>query len=136
MPQDSFELACDRLSGVVDGAQFERLRWARTEGPMLARLVELAQAALEDRDDFELSEEGSGGDVKRFVLKIHGFRIVAVSLGLRGGVVVVDAEAIERARYTVEQGAPVSAEFSVVDEHWMAAALEQVFARIRPQSAQ
>ena len=58
MAQDSFELACDRLSGAVDGVLFERLRWARTEGPMLARLVELAQGAVEARGDIDLSDEG------------------------------------------------------------------------------
>ena len=47
MPQDSFQLECDRLSHIVDGALFERLRWERNEGPMLARLVALAHSAFE-----------------------------------------------------------------------------------------
>lgn len=131
MIQDSFEMACDRLSNAVDSAQFERLRWARTEAPMLARLVELVQAAVGDRPDFELTEEGSTAAVKRFVLKVHGFRIVAVSVGLENGHALVWAEQIDRSNYTVAPGEPVSADFTAVDEQWMARALEQQFARVR-----
>ena len=57
--QDSFQLECDRLSHIVDGALCERLRWERNEGPMLARLVALAHAAFEGRSEFELIEEGA-----------------------------------------------------------------------------
>ena len=131
MIQDSFEMACDRLSNTVDSAQFERLRWARTEAPMLARLMELAQAAVEDRPDFELTEEGSTTNINRFVLKVHGFRIVAVSAGLENGHALVWAEQIDRSTYTVAPGDPVSADFTAVDEQWMARALEQQFARVR-----
>eukprot|EP01042_Synura_sphagnicola_P018123 gene18123-22915_t len=48
MTQDSFEDACDRLSQGIDAVQFERLRWSKTEGPMLARLVELVHLAIAD----------------------------------------------------------------------------------------
>ena len=51
MPQTGFELECDRLSSVVDNALFERLRWERNVGPVLARLVALAHAALEKRSE-------------------------------------------------------------------------------------
>ena len=131
MIHPSFETACDRLSSAVDSAQFERLRWARTEAPMLARLMELAQGAVAERPDFELTEEGSVAAVKRFVLKVHGFRIVAVNFGLDQGHAVVWAEAIDRSSYKVAEGDPVSADFAAVDESWMAAALEAQFARVQ-----
>lgn len=131
VPQDSFEIECDRLSQVVDGAQFERLRWARTEGPMLARLVALAQGAVEPREDFELTEEGSSGDHKRFVLKVHGTRVVAVGLGLDRGHVQISAEAIDRSRFKLAPGEVLTADFGTVDEHWMASALQEMFGRVR-----
>ena len=131
MVHDSFEQQCDRLSAAVDAAQFERLRWARTEAPMLARLVELALGAVADRQDFELTEEGSVAAVKRFVLKVHGFRIAALNLGLDQGHAVVWAEAIDRSKYIIAGSDPVSADFRQVDQAWMAAALEAQFARVQ-----
>lgn len=130
MPHDSFEIECDRLSQVVDGASFERLRWARTEGPMLARLVALAQGAVEQREDFELTEEGSTSDLKRFVLKIHGNRVAAVGIGLKGGQAMMWAEAIERSRFKLAPGAPLSAAFDAVDEQWMVHGLRELFGRV------
>ena len=127
----AFQHACDQLSAAVDAAQFERLRWARTEAPMLARLVELALAAVEDRDDFELTDEGSGGAIRRFVVKVHSFRIVAVVISLSGVTVSVNAEAIERSRYRVAPSEPVTAPFDRVDGAWMAQALAEQFARIQ-----
>lgn len=129
--QDSFDLECDRLSQVVDGASFERLRWARTEGPMLARLVELAQGAVAEREDFELTDEGSTNALKRFVVKVHGTRIAAVGFRLDQGRVNLWAEAIERSRFTLEPGDMLAADFADVDEPWMAAALGELFGRIR-----
>lgn len=131
MPQDPFELACDRLSSAVDGVQFERLRWARTEGPMLARLVELTIAAVEARSDYELVEEGSRADTRRFVLKVHGTRIVAIVVGLAGGRAVMTAEAIDRSRFGLTGGEPVTADFAAVDEAWIADALGTLFGRIQ-----
>src|SRR5687767_5599746 len=104
MPDDRFETECDRLSNVVDAVQFERVRWAKNEGPMLDRLVELSRATVEGRPDFELTDEGSRGAIRRFVLKIHGFRIVAVSIGLEAGRVSVWGEAIERSKYRIVNG--------------------------------
>jgi hypothetical protein len=129
--QNSFERECDRLSAAVDTVQFERLRWARTEGPMLARLVELTTAAIGDRSDYELAEEGSSGDIKRFVLKVHGTRVVAVAVGLVRGLVVMDAELIDRSRFRLAPGDPVTADYAAVDEDWIGSALQQVFARIQ-----
>src|SRR5688572_4490567 len=118
MIDDRFETECDRLSGAVDAAQFERVRWAKNEGPMLDRLVQLAQAAVTDRSDFELTDEGSKSAIRRFVLKVHGFRIAAVNLSLEEGRVVAWAEPIERSKYVVVEGRRHTAEFQDVDEAW------------------
>ena len=130
MTQDSFELACDRLSGAVDGVLFERLRWARTEGPMLTRLVELAQSAIEDRGDFELSEEGSTAERKRFILKVHSNRVIAMTICLNRGWTELGAETIERSAYRLSDTTPLTAEFAAVDKQWMAGALQEIFSRI------
>jgi hypothetical protein len=130
-PLPAFQNACDQLSASIDAAQFERLRWARTEAPMLAHLVELAQGAVEDRPDFELTDEGSGGAIRRFVVKVHGFRIVAVVIKLVGIVVSVDAEPIERSRYRLHPSEPVTAPYERVDGEWMAQALAAQFARVQ-----
>jgi hypothetical protein len=128
--EDTFELACDRLSRIVDPTQFQRLVWARTEAPMLARLAELLHMALEDRPDFALSEEGSTKSVRRYVLKIHGNRIVGITLALHRGCAVLDAETIERSRFLIKAGDPLADDFDLVDEAWMAAALPVLFERI------
>jgi len=128
--QESFELECDRLSHVVDATQFERLRWARTEGPMLARLVALLHSALDGREDFELTEEGTTGAVRRFILKVHSNRVMAVMIRLEPGRAVVAAEEIERSRYKLADPRPISDDFDVIDEQWMASALQQLFQRV------
>jgi hypothetical protein len=130
MYPDSFQLECDRISQGVDDVQFERLRWSKTEGPMLARLVELAQAAISDRDDFELVEEGASSDIKRFVLKVHSNRVVAIALWLESGHGFANVEEIGRSRYRIIAGAPVSADFALVDETWMSATLQELLTRI------
>jgi hypothetical protein len=131
MTQNSLDLECERLSHVVDGVLCERLRWERSEGPQLARLVALAHSALEKRDEFELVEEGATRDIKRFVLKVHGNRIVALSIHVADGRAVVDGKAIERGRYRMAEGAPLSATFDEADEHWMARALQELFSRVQ-----
>ena len=131
MPEDNFELVCDRLSSAVDGVQFERLRWARTEGPMLARLVELTLAAIEARSDYELTEEGSRGDTKRFVLKVHGTRVVAISAGLDAGRAVMAAEAIDRSRFWLASSEPIAADYAAVDHAWITNALGTLLGRIQ-----
>lgn len=133
MPQDDFERECDRLSQIVDGPQFERLRWDRNEGPMLARLVALALAALETRSEFELAEEGSTSAIKRFVLKIHSIRTVAILIQLKDGAVHVGAERIDRSAYRLAGGDPHTADFGAVDELWMANALKDLFSRVHVQ---
>lgn len=130
MPQDNFAHECDRLSQMVDGPQFERLRWDRNEGPMLAGLVALANSALETRGEFELAEEGSTSAIKRFVLKIHSIRTVAISIWLKDGRAHVGAEQIDRSPYRLAGGDPHAAEASAADEAWMASALQDLFSRV------
>jgi hypothetical protein len=129
--QDSFENECDRLSKFVDGMLFERLRWERTEAPMLARLVELAKGAVESRPDFELTEEGATNDIRRYVVKVHSNRTVAITISLDGTRAVMNAQEVERSRYKLAPGEPISAEFATVDEQWMAATLGALFSRVR-----
>lgn len=135
MPQDSFELECDRLSHIVDGALFERLRWERNEGPMLARLVALARGALEVRPEFELVEEGATRDTKRFVLKVHGNRVVGVSLRIADGRAVLEAHPLDRSPYNLSDGGPVTVDFAAADEPWMAGALQGLFGRVQSRPA-
>ena len=132
--QDSFELECDRLSNIVDGALFDRLRWERNEGPMLAHLVALAVSAFEGRAEFELAEEGATRDVKRFVLKIHGKRVIAISMRIESGRALLDAHPIERSSYDVSAGEAAAADFEAADGTWMASALQQQFSRVRLQA--
>lgn len=132
MPDTSFTLTCDRLSGIVDPAQYERLRWSRHEAPMLARLVALIQGAIEQRPDFELTEENGPTDQRRFMLKIHANRIIALILSLDGNDAVLHIEAVERGKFAVGPDARVSEDFASVDEAWMTAALERLFAGIVP----
>jgi hypothetical protein len=130
MPEQSFELECDRLSSIVDNASFERLRWARLEGPMLTRMVDLAKGALEGREDYELIDEGSTSAVKRFVLKVHGKRIMAIVMGLDRGHAVIGAEAIERSKYRLQEADPLFTKFESVDEQWMAGVLQTLISRV------
>jgi hypothetical protein len=132
MIKESFEQSCDRLSCIVDSKQFQRLLWSRTEAPMLARLVELLHLALEDRPDFSLSEEGSTKSAKRHVLRIHGTRVIALTIRLHEGCAVLDGEVLERSKFLLKPGDPLCDEFGIVDEVWMAAALEVLFARVYP----
>jgi hypothetical protein len=135
VPQDNFELECDRVSQIVDGALFDRLKWERTEGPMLTHLVALAHAALEGRSVFELTEEGATRDLKRFVLKVHGNRVVLISIRIESGRVILDAQALDRSKYGLSAGAPVSTDFAAADAAWMAGALEQQFSRVTSLAA-
>lgn len=128
---DPLELECDRLSNTVDSFLFERIRWDRVEGPLLARLAELSRAAFESRPDFELAEEGATSDLKRFVLKVHSNRIMAIKMWLANGRALIDVEAIERSQYKVIPAEPISIEFGGVDEQWMAASMRALLARVR-----
>ena len=129
---ESLELECDRLSHVVDHVQFERLRWSKNEGPMLARLVELIQETFAARDDFDLTDEGSTASVKRFVLKIHNQRVIGIVIALDRGRAVIAAEVIERSKFRLLDSSPVSADFNTVDAQWMAATLQELLRRVQP----
>ncbi len=131
MPQANFELGCDRLSQIVDGAIFERLRWSRNEGPMLAKLVALAQSSLEGREEFELADEGSTTNVKRFVLKVHHIRTIAITICLKDGQADVSAAEIDRSQYRLSKSDSLSANFAAVDEQWMACTLNELFNRVQ-----
>lgn len=130
MDQDPFRQACDRLSREVDARQFERLRWARDEAPKLARMVELALAAVAERPDFELTEEGSTQKVKRFILKVHGQRIVRIDMTLAGEGVEVSAVEIDRSRWRLSDASKLVSSYAKVDETWMAAVLEELIGRV------
>jgi hypothetical protein len=97
---------------------------------MLARLVELSHAALEDRSEMELTEEGSTHDAKRFVLKVHDTRTIAIIVALKDGQALVWGEEIERSRYRLAPGDPTQAPYALVDDAWMARAFGEVFGRI------
>ncbi len=131
MPQTSLDIECDRLSSVIDTALFERLKWERNVGPVLARLVALAHAALEKRGEFEFAEEGASRDVKRFVLKVHGNRVIAIAMRVEAGRAVVESQAIDRGRYSLAGGPPLSVDSEALDEPWMEQALQQLFARVQ-----
>ncbi len=130
MLDPNFQLACDRLSQIVDPKQFERMRWARTEAPMLAHLVDLFESAVADRPDFETSDEGSSAAIKRFAVKVHGMRVVAISIALSGTTVTVGIEPLERSRYKIAPGDPLVAEYAAFDGELMAAALQDLFSRV------
>lgn len=134
--EDNFQKACDTLSNTVDTTQFERFRWTRDEQPKLARMVELLSGAFEDREDFDLTEEGATVAIKRFVIKIHGQRTIAIAMSLQQGQVVIQCEPVERSHFTVNPGNPISDAFEHLDERWMEQALQLVFARIRPVGGQ
>jgi hypothetical protein len=130
VPNPSFDLACDRLSNAVDAALFKRLHWERTDAPILARLVELVQATVADRPEFELGEEGATNVLKRWVLKVHSQRVMAISLWLADGQAHAKAEAIERSRFRLAEGAPISVACDGIDEAWMATTLEALISRV------
>ena len=52
MPEDPFLVECDRLSQLVNPAQYEQLRWSREDGPMLARLVSLGAEIVQRFDEY------------------------------------------------------------------------------------
>ncbi len=130
MTHEAFEQECDRLSHIVDSVSFERLRWSRTEGPMLAHLVALLHGVLEGREDFELTEEGSTNALKRFVLKVHSNRVMAVTISLEPGRVILAAEEIERSKYKLSDDSPIYEDYNAVDEQWMSLALQELFRRV------
>jgi hypothetical protein len=135
VPHDTFQLECDRLSNIVDRALFERLQWERNEGPMLAHLVSLAHGAFEGRSEFELTEEGATRDIKRFVLKIHGNRVIALTVRLEGGRAMLEADGLDRGKYRISGGAAATTDFAAADQAWMTLALQEQFSRVQMLAA-
>ncbi|MFZ1741991.1 MAG: hypothetical protein WAT93_04010 [Pontixanthobacter sp.] len=130
MSQPNFQLTCDHLSRSVDDTQFERFRWDRDEAPKLARLIELVTGAFDDRRDIELVEEGGSSGFKRYVLKVHSQRTIAIAVMLKDGFAVLGAEPLDRSPFTVARGDPISTQFDNVDEAWIAGALQNIISRI------
>jgi hypothetical protein len=130
MPQDDFQQECDRLSDAVDAGHFERFRWERDEAPKLERLVELVQSSFAGRRDFDLAEEGATHGFKKYVLKVHSNRTVAITVKLEKGHAVLAAEEIDRSPYTLSETGAVGTKYENVDERWIAAALKTLFGRI------
>ena len=133
VPPEVFQRECDRVSKAIDAVNFERLRWAKVEAPMLNHLVELAFAAIEDRSEFEFAEEGCTTHLKRYILKVHSNRVMAVSIWLEQGHACINAEAISRSPYKVREDAALCEEYSAADAVWMAHALAELFGRIEFQ---
>lgn len=131
MAQDSFQQVCDGLSKIVDEGHFERFRWDRDEAPKLKRLVELVHAAFEERRDFDMAEEGATAELKRFVIKIHGKRTIAVAISYENGQAVFRADSVDRSAYKAVPGDPITTAYENVDEDWIKQALQAVFSRIR-----
>lgn len=130
MPQTGLNLECDRLSNAVDRLLFERLQWERNVGPMLARLVALAHAALDERGEFEFAEEGATRDLKRFVLKVHANRVMAIAMRVEAGRAIIESQAIDRGKYSLASGLPLSVAVEELDQAWMEKALQQLFSRV------
>lgn len=130
---DSFAQICDQLSATVDPTLFERMRWARDVGPRLAELVALALGAVEGRTDLELSEEQSTTDIKRYVLKVHGRRIIGLTFQIEDGQAHVLPIEIERSHYMLSAKAVLSVEVHDMNAEWMAGALKLAFSWIEPR---
>ncbi|MXO60210.1 hypothetical protein GRI89_11735 [Altererythrobacter salegens] len=134
MSVENFDHSCDRLSAIVDKALYDRLAWERNVGPKLERLVGLLKGAFAAREEFELSEEGATRDIKRYVIKVHGNRVLAVSVTIHNGQAVMAGGEIERSRFAVAHVEPITADPDAIDEEWMARALQSIFARVNPRN--
>ncbi len=130
--QSSFDLECDRLSGLVDSAQYERLRWDRNEGPLLAKLVAWARESFEDHGEFELTEEGSTTDRKRFVLKVHAKRTFAIAFEVADGLAIIEPGLADRSNYRLSSLDRITAPMNDFHEEWVQAALQELFSRVQP----
>ncbi len=130
LSQDSFQQMCDHVSGVVDTVQFERMRWARDVGPRLADLVALTLAAVEARPDLEFAEERSSTEVKRYILKVHGVRVIGIALWIMDGKAHMQPVEIERSKFLLTSDDTISGDVDAIDAAWIATALEQAFGLI------
>ncbi|WP_336987130.1 hypothetical protein [Altererythrobacter aquiaggeris] len=131
MSDTNLQSECDRLSSLVDAVQFERLRWNRTEGPMLEKLVKLTHAAIEQRPDFELTEEASTPDMKRYVIKIHSKRVFGIALAIADGQAVMTSQPADRSPYKLLPGEPLAAPMLEFDEAWVETTLQTLMRRVQ-----
>lgn len=130
MPAPSFHDQCDRLSQIVDPAQFERLRWARNEGPVLETLVSAAHIVIAERPDLELAEEGSTAGRKRFILKVHGLRVAAINCAVADGQASVTGETVDRGKYRLAEPSSHTAAYADADAQWVEGAMQDIFSKI------
>ena len=121
---------CDHVSSVVDAAQYERMRWARDVGPRLAAMVAMTLATVEDRTDLEFTEEQSTTDVKRLILKVHGVRVIGITLWIEDHQAHMQPIEIERSRYMLSAMGTLSIELEGLNAEWIALALRTAFGLI------
>ncbi len=131
MPDTSFDNACDNLSGLVDAVQYERLRWDRNEGPLLTKLVAWARESFEEHGEFELTEEGSVADRKRFVLKVHTKRTIGIAFQIAGGLAIIEPDLADRSNYNLSSADRITAPMHEFHEDWVKAALQEIFSRVQ-----
>ena len=127
---DSFQQMCDHVSSVVDPVQYERMRWARDVGPRLAEMVSLALASIEGRVDLELTEEQSTTEIKRYILKVHGVRVIGLTFWIEDGHANLQPVEIERSRYRLSASGTLSVELDAMNAEWIALALRTAFGLI------
>ena len=130
LSHDSFQQMCDHVSAVVDPAQYERMRWARDVGPRLAEMVTMTLASIEGRIDLEFSEEQSTTDVKRLILKVHGVRVIGITLWIEDAQAHMQPIEIERSRYFLSAKGTLSVELEGLNAEWIALALRTAFGLI------
>lgn len=130
LSQDGFQQMCDHVSAVVDATQYERMRWARDVGPRLAEMVAMTLALVEERIDLEFSEEQSTTDVKRLILKVHGVRVIGITLWIEDHQAHMQPIEIERSRYLLSAKGTLSVELDGLNAEWIALALRTAFGLI------
>ena len=130
LSHDGFQDMCDHISSVVDTVQYERMRWARDVGPRLAEMVTLMLATIEARVDLEFSEEQSTTDIKRYILKVHGVRVIGLTLWIEDGQAHIQPIEIDRSRYRLSAKGTLSVEIEALNAEWIALALRTAFGLI------
>lgn len=130
LSHDGFQEMCDHVSNVVDPTLYERMRWARDVGPRLAEMVAMALATVEGRTDLEFSEEQSTTDVKRMILKVHGMRVIGITLWIEDHQAHMQPIEIERSRYLLSAKGTLSVELEGLNAEWIALALRTAFGLI------
>jgi hypothetical protein len=133
LSQDGLQQMCDHVSSVVDAALFERMRWARDVGPRLTEMVAMTLATVEARTDLEFTEEQSTTDVKRLILKVHGVRVIGITLWIEDAQAHMQPIEIERSRYLLSAKGTLSIELEGLNAEWIALALRTAFGLIEPR---